>query len=121
MAWRLLGVLCVLPFLPLLAPAQPSAPQDAVANLTQLLQPLLVDSLPPVLYEGQHNWGKQALVSEIHFKGLRPIIEKVPRNDGTWRKYKVTTRNLPKTFKVELPHIAVQDAEIQLQHFFSEG
>jgi hypothetical protein len=26
-----------------------------------------------------------------------------------------------KTFKVELPHIAAQDAEIQLKHFFDEG
>jgi hypothetical protein len=26
-----------------------------------------------------------------------------------------------KTFKVELPHVAAQDAEIQLKHFFAEG
>ncbi len=26
-----------------------------------------------------------------------------------------------KTFKVDLPHIAVEDAEIQLRHFFAEG
>jgi hypothetical protein len=26
-----------------------------------------------------------------------------------------------KTFKVELPHIAAEDAEIQLKHFFAEG
>ncbi len=26
-----------------------------------------------------------------------------------------------KTFKVDLPHVAAQDAEIQLKHFFAEG
>jgi hypothetical protein len=26
-----------------------------------------------------------------------------------------------KRFEVELPHVAVQDAEIQLKHFFKEG
>ncbi|HLY75824.1 MAG TPA: hypothetical protein VKU80_17025, partial [Planctomycetota bacterium] len=26
-----------------------------------------------------------------------------------------------KTFKVELPHVAAQDAEIQLKHYFAEG
>lgn len=113
MACRFIGVVCLLASLPTFARAQSPTNKEAAANLTQLLQPLLLDALPPVLYEGQQNWGKQSLVSEIHFKGIKPVIRKVPRNDGTWRKFKVTTRNLPSTFRVKLTDLRQLDADRQ--------
>ena len=41
------------------------------------------------------------------------MVRHVPRNDGIWRRYKVTTRNLPSTFRVKLTDLKQLDAERQ--------
>lgn len=113
MARQSLCILCLFAGLPVFAAAESPPNKETEASLTRLLQALLRDSVPPVLYEGQQNWGKQAMVSELRFKGVKPVVEKVSRNDGTWRKYKVTPRNLPSTFKVELSDLKKIDADKQ--------
>ena len=77
-------------------PAKPakSAKQQSLAELSKALGPLLADALPPVLYEKETDWGRTSMVAHaIHWRGLRPEIRKTPRNDGTWRKIKITARN----------------------------
>lgn len=113
MVLRKLACLCLFASFPLLGNAQPPAPKEAAENLTQLLRPLLLDSIPPVLYEGKSNWGKQTLVSHIHWKGLKPTIVKAPRNDGVWRKCQVTPRALAGNFVLHLSDLKAVNADTQ--------
>jgi hypothetical protein len=105
----LVGVLALVALVPWIAaqPAPKSAPKAGVkaakkagpkaqklAELSKALKPLLADALPIVLYEKQENWGRTRMVAHaVHWRGLRPEIRKTPRNDGAWRKIKITNRN----------------------------
>jgi hypothetical protein len=76
------------------APGTPS-----LDELSASLRTLLVDSLPPVLHESSSNWGRTTQVPHaVHWKGqglkVRPKVIKTARNDGTWRKLKITTQEL---------------------------
>jgi hypothetical protein len=62
-------------------------------ELAGALRGLLLKNLPDPLYEAAPNWGHQATVKRIHFRGrwreIRAEIMHAPRNDGTWRKVRV--------------------------------
>ncbi len=80
-----------------------SADETALSGLSEPLRNLLRDALPATLYEGSHNWGKTSPVPHaLHWKGLKPRIVTEPRNDGVWRRIKVTSRDLPRTLVVRL-------------------
>lgn len=86
----------------------------SLEELSKMLRPLLVQAMPKVLYEDETNWGKQRPTAHaIHWRGLRPKIVKEPRNDGTWRKLKVTADNLDKTLEFKLWGLKKLDAERQ--------
>jgi hypothetical protein len=74
--------------------AKPAHQPKNLAELSKVLKPLLADALPPVLYEKEDDWGRTTMVTHaIRWRGLRPEVRKTPRNDGTWRKIKITARN----------------------------
>ncbi len=94
---RMLGAGCSCLLLAALAGGLSPAPAqqpDNLAQLAQALKPLLIDALPEVLYEKEDNWGNTRMVTHaIRWHGLRPEFTKSPRNDGAWKRIKITARN----------------------------
>jgi hypothetical protein len=93
-------------------PAPPSLPDDSLKSLSDALRSLLVQSMPATLYEASPNWGhtRQA-ANQLKWKGGRPKVYKTAKNHGTWRKLKLTTRNLANTMLVELKDWKYPDAD----------
>jgi hypothetical protein len=95
--------------------AQSPAPaDDSLETLGAALKPLLMSALPPVLYEKSTNWGHQELAANgVRWHGLRAEVVKVPKNDGKWKKVRVTTQDLPRTLVVKLSDLQTLDADRQ--------
>jgi hypothetical protein len=82
--------------------AQPPA-DTGLETLGAVLKPVLAGALPPVLYEKQTDWGRQRpTASGLEWHGLRPRLTKAPRNDGIWRKLRVTAQDPARTFELRL-------------------
>ncbi|HEX3314243.1 MAG TPA: hypothetical protein VHR72_05085 [Gemmataceae bacterium] len=81
-------------------PAAPSLPEIAA-----MVKPLLVQMVPPVLYEHTRNWGRTTMAFHgVHWRGLEPEVVKTPRNDGLWQKVRLKPRELDKLdFKLTDP------------------
>src|SRR5437660_112941 len=81
-----------------------SSPASSPGNNAALAGPLrelLVQNLPTPLYEANWDWGRTAHVTtgiKWTGKGLNahPQAAKGDRNDGTWRKVRITAENLPR-------------------------
>lgn len=94
--------------------AAPPAPADEVADLATALKPLILASLPEPLYEWSRDWGRTSMTfSRIKWTGGKPHVIKVPKNDGTWRKLKVSTRNPKETFEFKLSDWRTLDGDRQ--------
>ncbi len=77
---------------------------------------LLVKSLPTPLYEASWDWGRTARVTtgvKWTGKGLNvhPQATKGDRNDGTWKKVRITAENLPAGLVFELGNIQHPEPE----------
>lgn len=96
-----------------LAPA--GAPEDdSLQALAEALKPVLAKSLPPVLYEKSTNWGHQEMAPNgLRWHGLRAEVVKTPKNDGKWRKLRLTTQDLPKTLVINLSDLKDAGADRQ--------
>jgi hypothetical protein len=81
----------------------PSIPDNTLKSLADNVRSLLVQSMPQTLYEASPNWGhtRQA-ANQLKWKGVRPKIYKTAKNDGTWRKLRLSPRNLANTMVVEV-------------------
>src|SRR5437868_741675 len=89
----------------------PGAADDSLVTLGAALKPLLAEALPPVLYEKSTNWGHQELAPNGgRWHGLRAEVVKVPKNDGKWKKVRVTTQDLPRTLVVNITDFQAVDA-----------
>jgi len=90
----------------------PSIPDDTLKSLADNVLSLLVQSMPETLYEASPNWGhtRQA-ANQLKWKGVRPKIYKTAKNDGTWRKLRLSTRNLANTMVVEVKDWKYPDAD----------
>ncbi len=89
---------------------------DSLKDLSTTLRSMLVQAMPPVLYEGSTNWGHtRAVVNQLKWRRsgvrIRPEVYRVPRNDGTWRKIKLTTRNPGQSLAIELSDCKYPDAD----------
>jgi len=85
-----------------LSPAPAQQPEN-LAQLSQALKPLLVQALPPVLYEKHDNWGHTTMVAHaVRWHGLRPEIKKTPRNDGTWKHIEIRVRDPKQTVAIRM-------------------
>src|SRR5262245_7037395 len=73
---------------------------DSPSALAGSLRAALVQSLPPVLYEASPGWGRTAPPP----RGLRWTGHS-PRNDGTWRKIRVTAPTLADTLVLDLRQV----------------
>src|SRR5262249_22099233 len=64
-------------------------------------------NLPPTLYEASPGWGQMRLVARgVKWKGkgvhVHPEVTYSHKNDGTWRKIRVTAENLPDTLILDI-------------------
>ena len=85
----------------------PAAGAPSLDDLSASLRTLLVQSLPAILYEASPGWGKTSQVPHsVKWRGqglrVHPEITKAARNDGTWRKIRLTTQNLERTLEFRL-------------------
>src|SRR2546421_12856986 len=94
------------------APARAQQP-ESLEELSKTIKPLLMDALPEVLYEKEDNWGHTAMGHRVVFHGLRPDIETAPRNDGTWKKMKISMRNPKQTLDIRMYGLKTIDSEKQ--------
>jgi hypothetical protein len=64
---------------------------EEFAALAAVLRPIILDALPKPLYDQNDNWGHTTMaLDQIKWRRLRPQMIKAPKNDGTWRKTRVT-------------------------------
>jgi hypothetical protein len=86
-----------------------------VEALAAALKPLVTAALPPVLYEKTSNWGHQELAPDgLRWRGLRPEAVRTPKNDGRWRKLRITTKDLPRTLEFKICDFKAVNDEKQL-------
>ncbi len=101
-----LGLLSFFLFLGLFT-SSGKAQGPALEDLSASLRELLLQSIPPTLHEESHNWGRTSQVPHaVHWKGKglikRPEVHRTARNDGAWRKIKLTSRDLKRTLVFKL-------------------
>jgi hypothetical protein len=72
------------------------------AALAGSLRELLLRNLPTPLYEASFGWGHTAKVKGFH---LRPHAKQEEKNDGTWKKVRITAENLPGSLVLELRNV----------------
>lgn len=92
---------------PPLAPLPGNGSNDAVAAA---LRNCVLQSLPTPLYEGYHGWGQTRRVANgVKWSGevlpLRPKVQHAERNNGTWRKIRITAENLPNSLVFALSDV----------------
>jgi hypothetical protein len=98
----------------LLVPEQapPTLPDSTLKSLADSVRSLLVKSMPETLYEASPNWGHtRQVANQLKWKGVRPKIYKTAKNDGVWRKLRLSTRNLASSLLVELRDWKYPDAD----------
>jgi hypothetical protein len=106
--FRLLAIL-ILPAIHwlTLAPAAPAV--DDLAALTAALRPIIVDALPKPLHEKSDNWGNTTMaVDRIKWRRLRPQLVRASKNDGTWRKTRVTARDPSTSLEFSLSDVKTE-------------
>jgi hypothetical protein len=105
--------------------ASPQATAPPAKELAAALRDLLRHSLPPTLYESTSNWGHTREVPHAvrwTGQGLRfhPEIVKTARNDGSWRKIRVTTQELDRTLVFRISDLKYPSKDqITFQAFLS--
>jgi hypothetical protein len=84
----------------------PAAKDQLAGNL----RGLLLEHLPTPLYEASPNWGHQANSKRVHVRGRfrdwHLEMNHEPRNDGVWRRIRVTADNPADTLVFDIRNIA---------------
>jgi hypothetical protein len=85
-----------------------------LAGLAVALRPIIVGLLPDPLYEKSDNWGHTTMgLDRIKWRRLRPQVIKAPKNDGTWRKTRVTARDPKSSLEFRLGDFKPQGTDQQ--------
>lgn len=84
----------------------PLLPGSAKDQLSGELRALLIKNLPDPLYEASPNWGNQSDSRRLHWRGkvrdLHLDVMHEPRNEGLWRKIRVTAVNPNDTLVLDI-------------------
>src|ERR1700730_9861937 len=107
-----LGAICV-STLPLLAQAPAPLPllgNRSTQELAEMLRGFLLNALPDPLYEASPGWGQMAYVKRgVVWKGeggvLQPHFQYSHKNDGTWRKIRVTADRPAETLLLQIDEV----------------
>jgi hypothetical protein len=100
----LLGILCT----PAAVQAQSGSPLEGanLKDVSAVLRELLLAAMPKTLYEAAPGWGDTTEVRTIRWRGqglkVHPETVRVRKNDGTWRKIRITPRHPAQTLVLEL-------------------
>lgn len=93
-------------------PAPSALPDSSLKALSDALRGLLVQSMPATLYESSSNWGHTSqAANQLKWKEGRPKVYKTAKNQGKWRKLRLSTRDLARTMVVELKDWKYPDAD----------
>jgi len=88
------------------------APEDALQGFLDTMRPHLIEAIPHPLFETSKDWGRQSMTFHaLRWNGLKPRVVKTPKNDGTWRKMRVDTRNWPGCLVIKVLDIDQSDPE----------
>lgn len=90
-----------------IATANPPVPLPDRVQLSQALRGTLIEFMPRTLHESSPGWGDTKRVPRgVKWTGqgfkVRPELRYAEKNDGTWRKLRVTAENLPQTLVFEI-------------------
>lgn len=106
---RALLPLAILAALPSVAVAPSEKDFQALAAS---LRPVILSALPKPLVEKSENWGNQAPgLERIRWRRWHPRVVKAPRNDGTWRKTRVTAADAAATLEFRLSDLKAVGAD----------
>jgi hypothetical protein len=87
--------LLVVPVSVVMLQADPPTADPTLQPLLDNLRPFLLEAVPNPLFQKSYDWGHQARSFHgVKWHGLRPEVVKALRNDGVWRKVKITAPNL---------------------------
>jgi hypothetical protein len=80
---------------------------DSAKALADNLRGILVQSLPPILYEDTRHWGQQKeVVRGVKWKGqglhVHPEVMRGPKNHGSWWKVQIAAPNLADSLVLDL-------------------
>jgi len=96
--------------------ARPAVAQtpDTLQSVSVAMRPLIVEAMPAVLYEKKDNWGNQReSFARLVFRGIKPVVEKTPKNDGYWKALKVVPQELNRSFHFKITDVKEVSAEKQ--------
>jgi hypothetical protein len=90
--------------------ALPAIDANSLASLAGALRGALVQFLPNPLYEASPGWGHtRDIASGLHWSGqgahMRAEVTRSPRNDGLWRKIRLTAINIPNTLVFDVRNV----------------
>ncbi|MSQ95028.1 MAG: hypothetical protein EXR98_10800 [Gemmataceae bacterium] len=98
----------------LLAACPVLAQADPLVQMGKVLQPMLADAMPKILYEKTQNWDHQAMVPVgLRWHGLKSYVVKSPRNHGEWHRLSVTSQDLRRTLDLQIYDVKNLSAEKQ--------
>jgi hypothetical protein len=85
-----------------------------IESLASNLRELLIQELPDPLFEEQKNWGHTASVANgLKLKGrglhVQAEVKREEKNQGTWRKIRVSAVDLPKTLTFDIRDVRKLD------------
>jgi hypothetical protein len=91
-------------------PAVPALTEREAHALAGTFRALLVEHAPRVLYEASPGWGHTARVARgVKWTGkhvpLRPELQYSDKNDGTWRRVRITADNLADTLVFDIRNV----------------
>jgi hypothetical protein len=98
------------------APKHPPVPNplsllntSSIDALAGNFRAAIVKAMPSPLYENAKTWGRTKDVTTIHWRGqgldVRPVKVVKQKNDGDWRKTRVTADNLADTLVFDLRNL----------------
>lgn len=91
MTWMGMTLVCLLSTPDDSATTIKSISPEKVASFQRALQSAAFTALPTPLYEGSDHWGDtKKSINGMKWTASKPELQYADKNQGTWRKYKVT-------------------------------
>lgn len=88
--------------------ASATTPSDT--ELARLLRGLLLANMPAPLFDKHDEWGKTKEYKVLKLRKGKPVWERQARNDGLWRRSKLTAINPAESLAVDVTDIAATPA-----------
>lgn len=81
---------------------------------------LLVHHVPAVLFEDKKSWGQQrSAANGVTWHGIKPELQKKPKNHGQWQKVTVWALNLPQTLVFDMHNLKQGKDAADFQSYLS--